>query len=249
MVILPRLNSGSRVDEVKRILGRALTEGRVKVGERFPSEREMASQLGVGRLVIREALRGLASTGLIEIKRGVNGGCFVREATADDVARSFSNLLRMARISLPDLLEVRLGLETAIITTAIERATQRDLNKLKKNVAQTKILAEGGSPVELKDRVHEFHTLLADATHNPLFSLLSVCLINIVNQYMTELKYTSIVSRSTIKEHEVIYGYVASRDVTGAIQSVCKHIKEDNGRVARRAARMNLPHIHYLPSL
>jgi GntR family transcriptional repressor for pyruvate dehydrogenase complex len=89
------------------LLRRAIADGQVKVGERFPSEREMASQLGVGRLVVREAIRSLESAALIKVKRGINGGCFVCEATPGDVSRSFSNLLHMARISLQDLLEVR----------------------------------------------------------------------------------------------------------------------------------------------
>jgi GntR family transcriptional regulator, transcriptional repressor for pyruvate dehydrogenase complex len=245
MVILSRIKGGSRVDEAAGVLVRAITEGRVKVGERLPSQREMGLQLGVSRLVIREAVRGLVSTGLLEVRRGINGGCFVRETTPDNLGQSFTDLIRMARISLSDLLEARLGLETAIIATAVQRATKSDLKKLEENVAETRSLAETSSTVELKDKVHEFHTLLAGATHNPVFIFMSISLMKMVDQYMAALKYTSIVSRNTIKEHEIIYGYVASRDIANAIMSVCEHIKEDNRRLARRAARMSLQYIQF----
>ena len=244
---LPRIKSGRRVDEVAALLRRAIADGQVKVGEHFPSEREMASQLGVGRLVVREAIRSLESAGLIKVKRGINGGCFVREATPDDVSRSFSNLLHMARITLRDLLEVRLGFETGVISTAIHRATLSDLKKIKENVEQTRALAKEGATAQLRDKFDEFHKLLADATHNPLFSLLSLSILDVVNQYMSALHYTSIVSRKTIKEHEAIYQYLAKRDAANAIQSVCEHIKEDNRRFSRRASRENLEYIHYLP--
>jgi DNA-binding FadR family transcriptional regulator len=249
MVILPKIRGGSRVDEVAGVLARAIADGKIKVGERFPSQREMAEQLGVGRLVIREAVRGLVSKGLLEVRRGIHGGCFVHENTPADLGQSFTDLISMARISLPDLLEARLGLETAIITTAIQRATKTDLKKLEDNLVQTRALAESGSPIELKDKVHEFHTLLADASHNAIFSFMSISLIKMVDQYMSALKYTSIVSRNTIREHEVIYGYVASRDIANAIMSVCEHIKEDNRRLTRRAAKMNLPYIQYPQSV
>lgn len=246
---LPRIKSGRRVDEVAALLRRAIADGEVKVGEHFPSEREMASQLGVGRLVVREAIRGLESAGLIKVKRGINGGCFVREATPDELSRSFSNLLHLARITLRDLLEVRLGFETAIISAAIERATPSDLKKIKENVEQTRALAKEGATAQLRDRFDEFHTLLADATHNPLFSLLSLSILDIVNQYMSALHYTSIVSRKTIKEHEAIYEYLAKRDAANAIESVCEHIKEDNRRFSRRASREHLEYIHYSPEI
>lgn len=247
MIKFSPIKGRRRVDEVANLLRQSIVEERVKVGERFPSEREMASQLGVGRLVVREALRALESASLIDVKRGIHGGCFVREATAGDVSRSFSNLLRMARVSLQNLLEARMGIETAIIAAAIERATASDLKKLKENVAGSRALLKEGSPKELRDKVHEFHVLLADASHNPLFSLLAASLIDVVNQYMDTLGYTSIVSRSTIREHEIIYGYVASGDVANATQSVCRHIKDDNQRLARRAARMKLQYIEYQP--
>ena len=235
------------MDEVAALLRRAIADGQVKVGEHFPSEREMASQLGVGRLVVREAIRSLESSGLIKVKRGINGGCFVREATPDDVSRSFSNLLHMARISLQDLLEVRLGFETAIISTAIQRASASDLKKIKENVDDARSLAKGGPTEQLRVKFDEFHALLAESTHNPLFSMLSVSILDIVNQYMNALRYTSIVSLKTVKEHEEIYRYLAKRDASNAIQSVCEHIKEDNRRFASRAKRENLQSILYLP--
>ncbi len=244
---LPRIRSARRVDEVAEVLRRAIEDGRVKVGERFPSEREMSAQLGVARLVVREALRSLESAGLVKIKRGVNGGCFVHEATPHDVSKSFSNLLRMARVSLRDLLEVRLGLEAAIVSSAIERATKNDLSKLQANVERTRALLKNGSSPELKDMVDEFHVLMAEATHNPVFLFLTHSILDIVNQYMTALHYTSIISPKTVKEHEIIYGFISARDRANSIRATLEHIREDNRRLARKAAQQKLEYVYYLP--
>lgn len=248
-VKLPRIQSGRRVDLVANLLRRAISDGHVKAGERFPSEREMAAQLGVGRIVVREALRSLESAGLVQVKRGVNGGCFVQEITPRDVSRSFSNLLRMARISLQDLLELRLALEAAMLRAASDRATKSDLARIAENIRQTRALLKNGSASELKDKVHEFHTLLAEASRNPLFILLSHSVVDIITQYMTALRYTSIVSRKTVKEHENIYQYLAAGEVPEAISALRAHITEDNHRLSRRAIRNKLKYIHYLPIL
>ncbi len=248
MVRLPPVQEGRRVDNVAKLLKRTIIEGHIKPGERFPSEREMAVQLRVGRIVVREALRTLESGGLVSIKRGVRGGCFVREFGPDQVSKSFSDLLQRAPITLENLLEVRLALEGAILRAVLERATRGDLEKVEQNLAEMRALLNNGAAHELKDKVHEFHTLLADITQNPLLGLLMRAVVNVINEYMSALGYRSIVSRHTIKEHEEIFAFLAARDSAKAIHALEKHIAEDNHRLARRAVREKVMNIQY-PSL
>ncbi len=246
MVTLPPVREKRRVDSVANLLRRAILEGQVKPGERFPSEREMASQLRVGRIVVREALRTLESAGLVSIKRGVTGGCFVREFGADQVSKSFSDALQFAPISLKNLLEVRLALEGAIIRAVMERATQSDLKRVEKNLSEMRAMLNGkGESPGLKDKVHEFHTLLADLTQNPLLGLLMRAVVNVINQYMEALGYRSIVSRHTITDHEQIFRCLTSRDSEKALAAMQKHIADDNRRLVRRAAREKVQKIHY----
>ncbi len=62
-------------DEIKK----AIFSGSLKPGEKLPPERELSQQLNVGRAVVRESLRILEVSGLVYIKRGTNGGTFVKE--------------------------------------------------------------------------------------------------------------------------------------------------------------------------
>src|SRR5690348_4880688 len=109
MIRFQKLQSKRRVDVVTSHLRKAIVDGRAKAGEYLPPEREMAKQFGVARLVIREALRALESSGFVEIKRGVKGGCLVRESSPTHLSRSFTNMLNRGRITLRHLLEFRLG--------------------------------------------------------------------------------------------------------------------------------------------
>ncbi len=248
MMRLPPVQEGRRVDSVATLLRRAIIEGHIKPGERFPSERDMATQLRVGRIVVREALRSLETSGMVSIRRGVKGGSFVQEFGPDQVSKSFSDLLQRAPISLENLLEVRLALEGAILRAVMQRATPEDLQKIDLNLAESRVLLENGAAPELKSKVHEFHTLLADLTQNPLLGLLMRAVVTVIEQYMEALGFASIVSRKTIKEHEEIYQFLVARDPVKALKALEDHLAEDNQRLAKRAQREHITHIQ-LPHL
>ena len=68
-------NGAARVFDFFR---EALLSGRFRPGDRLPAERELAQQLGVGRPLLREAMRSLAMLGLLDIRHG--SGAFVGKA-------------------------------------------------------------------------------------------------------------------------------------------------------------------------
>lgn len=78
------------------ILGE-IRSGRVKPGDRLSPERELASELRVGRSDVREALRSLEISGLLSFKRGVGGGAFVRESGSEGIETSIRSMLILGR--------------------------------------------------------------------------------------------------------------------------------------------------------
>ena len=67
-------------EEIADQIRQRIYDGDLKPGDRLPGERDLASQFGVGRMVVREALRTLEEGGLVQIKKGSDGGAFVKEA-------------------------------------------------------------------------------------------------------------------------------------------------------------------------
>ena len=61
-----------------------ILEGRLRPGQRLPSESELGRRLGVGRSAVREALKTLELRGLLQVRRGYNGGTFVRVPDVND---------------------------------------------------------------------------------------------------------------------------------------------------------------------
>ena len=78
-VALAPLQAEGAVEQIVRRLGEAIGAGVLAPGERLPSEIELAAQLGVAPMTLRQALQILREAGFVETRRGRTGGSFVRD--------------------------------------------------------------------------------------------------------------------------------------------------------------------------
>jgi DNA-binding FadR family transcriptional regulator len=99
-------------------------------GQRLLPERELAEKLGISRPTVREAIRSLTQLGYLEIRRGRNGGAYVRELSGDP---SSANVRRVAAALGPELdetFDLRMVLEPGAAMLAADRATEADKDLL-----------------------------------------------------------------------------------------------------------------------
>lgn len=158
-------------DIIDQVRGR-LQSGELRPGEKLPSEREFAEQLGVSRNTVREALRMLEISGLVTLKKGHTGGAFVAASTSEAVARGILDGMTLTQYSLSDLTEARIGVESLIIDRVCERATEAEFDALEEVVQRTATI-DAATQWRDKMKVHlEFHQKLTDAAHNPILSIL-----------------------------------------------------------------------------
>src|SRR5262245_61129196 len=78
--LLRPVREGNAFEETVERLLTVIKLGVVGPGERFPAERELATQLGISRPTLREAIRELQQAGYVESRRGRSGGTFVTGA-------------------------------------------------------------------------------------------------------------------------------------------------------------------------
>src|SRR5256885_5628813 len=106
------------MDVAGKIRG-AIGEGTMASGERLPPERELAEQFGVSRATVREALRHLQAQGLLA-SRGRTSPMRTAspEATVARFCEALTNVVQLRDVSLPDLIELRLAIESAGLTRA-----------------------------------------------------------------------------------------------------------------------------------
>ena len=111
-----------------------ICSGQLNPGDRLPGERELATLFKTGRMVVRESLRMLEQSGFIYIKSGYKGGVFVKDIGADVMTESIADLAKLGRISLEQLTEARIEIESAIIGLAAKRMNDDDLEQLRRNI-------------------------------------------------------------------------------------------------------------------
>ncbi len=114
--------------EVARSLLRYLLAGDIKPGERMPSERRLAQDLGVGRSVVREALKSLTLLGLVEVRQG--DGTYLRGTESDLLPQSIEWGLMLGQKRTSDLVEARRYLEEILAGLSATRRTDEDVEAL-----------------------------------------------------------------------------------------------------------------------
>ena len=154
------------VDQI-RVLMR---QGQLKPGDRLPPERDLCERFGVSRVTVREALRMLESSGLVQIRVGARGGAFVTAPTSDRVGEGLTDMLTLSAISAADVTEVRMILEVGIVPIVCERATEQDLAALEEICARSEAALRSGE--YSMEYSLEFHIRVAEATHNPAVVML-----------------------------------------------------------------------------
>lgn len=157
------VDNRARVDAVVRRIGDAIELGLLADGEQLPGETELAGQLGVSTVTLREALMALRQQGLVTTRRGRGGGSFVTlpEAPSDD--RLKARLRGWSTEELRDLGDHWAALSGAAARLAAQRTAPEDLRQLRRTVEELAHAEEAATRSRLYGR---FHVELAAAAQS-----------------------------------------------------------------------------------
>ncbi len=151
-------------------LGRQVVSGRWSPAAPLPTEDVLAAELGVGRGVVREAIKVLQSKGLLEVRPKTGTRVRPRRAwhllDADVVAWQFADMARAE--DLRELHEIRSTIEAMAARLAASRRTQRQLAEIEAN--ERRVIAAGSEPVARRTAELDFHASIADAAQNTLLA-------------------------------------------------------------------------------
>lgn len=150
------------VDQVISQLRTQIDSGEWGIGDRIPTESELAEQLEVGRNTVREAVRALAHAGLLEIRQGA--GTFVRASS--ELGGALRR--RLERSRLRENLEVRRALEVEAARLAALRHTEEDLATIDQAMALREEALTSRDMGTFVEADFALHKAVVDATHNTL---------------------------------------------------------------------------------
>jgi DNA-binding FadR family transcriptional regulator len=201
-----------------------MRQGQLKPGDRLPPERDLCERFGVSRVTVREALRMLESSGLVEIRVGARGGAFVTVPNSDRVGEGLADLVTLSVISPADMSEVRMVLETGIVPLVCERATEEDLTGLEDICQRSETALETGDYPE--DLSLQFHLRVAEAAHNQAIAMMVKSFIEpIMVALRTARKTDRELSRPGTDAHEQFTEALRRRDAPGATGIMHEHLQ------------------------
>ena len=160
--VFAQLNDAGRAEQVAQRLTDAIILGVLAPGERLPSEPELARRFGVALITVREGLVNLRETGLVETRRGREGGSFVIAGDAPHNTLLRARLRGLTQVELSDIAVYFSVIVEGCATRAALRSSPRDAERL----ASWLQLADFGSAASARSNAGGFFLELAVLTQS-----------------------------------------------------------------------------------
>lgn len=213
-------------ETVLEYLRAQILDGQVGPGQRLPTERELATQLGASRSAVREAIKVLQAQGVISSHTGPGGG--TRVATGQGVALGQMLKLHVAldAISFTELTETRVVLERAAVEAAVQFATTADIEAV---IAIAHQMDEVLDPAGFNELDTAFHVAIAGMGANRLIRDLTIAIREAVARRILAAEERSpswlFLRDRLVQEHHDIAMALANRDAMAAASLCEEHIR------------------------
>lgn len=190
----------------------------VQIGEKLPNEFELGEMFQVGRSTIREAVKSLATKGILEVRRG--DGTYVKShCTLTEDPLGLSRLDDKYKLAL-ELFDVRIALEPEIAAAAATHGTaenKESLRALCDEVERAYLAGEDHIPQDLA-----FHTCIARCSQNRVMEML-IPVINTAVLTFANLTHRTLMEE-TIQTHRAITDAILEGDAVGARCAMVMHL-------------------------
>lgn len=157
-------------EQIVRQLAGLIKSGDLKPGDRLPAERTLASEFGVGRPTLREALRALQLLGILDIRHG--GGVFVAKWQPDTLFGPLHLFVSLQPHDLRTILAARKVIEGAVIAFVASKVGDAHIDRLEANLVALEALIAAGQNDESRDEFNrlaqQFRDIIAEAADNPI---------------------------------------------------------------------------------
>jgi GntR family transcriptional regulator, transcriptional repressor for pyruvate dehydrogenase complex len=210
-----------------------IMSGRLQPGQRLPAEAELSAELGVSRSSLREAVRGLVTAGVLDVRRG--DGTYVTSLTPPLLLTGIGAAVElMGDDSVLDLLESRRLIEPAVTALAAERSTAGDQAEMRLHIER---LAAASAHEDLIRHDTDFHAAVARSSRNAvLASLLTGLSSGTVRTRAWRGIMDADANQRTVEEHRAILAAVEARDPRRAEAAALLHVSSVESWLQGRVA-------------
>jgi len=211
----------SAVDRVLNVFKEALITGRLKPGDRIPSEMELSRSLSMSRGSVREAMKILDAFGIVEIRRG--DGTYIAKSDHKVVFDPLLFSLILSNANVKELVELRELMEFAIVKLIIEHAGDTELKSIEEKTLQMEELIEKFGEIGVDELVQSdlaFHRAMGDAAQNGLVKKIYSFVMDFFEPSIRITHEKERGGRKALFHHQKIYEALKNRNVEEAIEAV-----------------------------
>jgi len=189
-----------------------LLSGRVQPGDRLPPERKLAEALGVGRSVVREALKSLTLLGLLEVHLG--DGTYVKRIDAEILPQSLEWGLVLGTRHVVELLEARRHLDVILAGLAALRRDERDVADLR--ALMTAMKSAHRDPVRFASAHAAFLRAVAEVAGNGVLAGAASTIRSLLQFWVARVPFTTDVIDAAVLASGVVVDAIADGDGAAA---------------------------------
>jgi len=218
MEFLNKIKKENIPDQVFGILKEGIVSGRYQVGDRLPSENELAEKLGVSRSSVKIALQKLHVLGMIETR--VGDGSYVKAFDVSAYLYHVSDLL-LGPDDLDDIAEYRKYFEIDCARLAMQNATEADFAAVEQIVDRMDEAVAKGDFDEYARLDYLFHYEICKSTKNRIFALSYETIGELIFQFtvIKNRKYFDMfLAERTVDTHRLILRAIVDRDIEACIE-------------------------------
>ena len=201
-------------------------------GDKLPSEQEMCTELGVGRHTLREGIKRLSELGLLESRTGV--GTFVCGPSLKNLSNYLDSYLQMGKISVQQIYDVRIALESFGARAAAQRKTPEGVAALRQTVEEMRDAVEGYAAEPQNEPFYhqfvssnvEFHMEVAKCAGNPFLLEITQSVKSLVSRSIDSQNHTLEQMRESLEGHRQILDAIESGDGEAASGLMQLHLEK-----------------------
>ena len=217
------IRSSKVYEQITEQIEQLILSGKLRSGDRLPTERELAEQFQASRTAVREAMKTLAQKGLVDMRPG--RGTVVIDGTSRAMRHSLGLMIRVRQAgSESNLVEVREILEPEIAALAAARATEEHFDALREAVQIMDASLDDADTYIAAD--NDFHRALAKATQNDLILTFVDSIVDLLSEQRKHIFSVSGGSSRGQMHHKTLLAAIQSHDPDAARVAMRAHLQQ-----------------------
>jgi DNA-binding FadR family transcriptional regulator len=220
---------GTSSEQIAGEIRRYIAKHDLRPDDRLGTENELASEFGVSRPTLREALRLLASSHLIRATRGPGGGVFVastqNEGIGLNLSESIATMLETESVSLIELVEARIHLEVPLAGLAAQNATEETAAELEAAIAEGTACRDRPASDEFRLADARFHRAIARTARNELLRAFTSWTLDVLQPMLVARVGHTVDGDAILRQHRAVLRAIRRGQPAAAQRAMRRHLE------------------------